>query len=117
MSEATRPHAELPILLASLLLQHAESVMVVVPGLIDDVVGVAVVTDQRVLLVNGRRWNPAAYEFRLGPGLVVEGWQDTDTAMLTIVAEESVRISAIVDKPLAFEAARVIRERVAALTP
>jgi hypothetical protein len=115
MSDATRPHAELPLLLASLLLTGSEAVTVVVPGLIDDIVGVAVVTDQRVLLVNGRRWNPAAYEFRIGPGLVVEGWQDADTAMLTFVAEESVRISAIVDKPLAFEAARVIRERVAML--
>lgn len=115
MSDATRPHAELPLLLASLLLNGSESVDVVVPGLIDDIVGVAVVTDQRVLLVNGRRWNPGAYEFRIGPGLVVEGWQDADTAMLTIVAEESVRIAAIVDKSLAFEAARVIRERVAML--
>ncbi len=117
MSDATRAHAEVPLLLASLLLTSGESVRVVVPGLIDDIVGVAVVTGDRVLLVNGRRWNPAAYEFRIGPGLVVEGWQEADTAMLTFVAEETVRIAAIVDKPLAFEAARTVRELVAAVTP
>lgn len=114
MSEATRPHAEIPMLLSAQLLDDAETVLVAVPGLIGDVVGVAVVTDRRVLLVNGRRWNPVVEEFRLEPGLTVEGWQETDTAMLTFVADRIVRISKIVDKSLAFEAARVVREKVAA---
>lgn len=115
MGEATRPYAEVPVLLAALLLHESETVIVVVPGLIDEEVGVAVVTDRRVLLVNGRRWNPVVSEFAIAPGLTVDGWQDAETAMLTFNAGHSTRLSAIVDKPLAFEAAGVVRDRVAAL--
>lgn len=114
MSEATRPHAELPVLLASMLLDAAERVGVVVPGLVDDIVGVAVVTDRRVLIVNGRRWNPSISEFPIQAGLTVEGWQEADSAMLTFSADRTVRVTSIVDKPLAFEVARQVRERVAA---
>ncbi len=84
----------------------------VVPGLVDDVVGVAVVTDRRVLVVNGRQWRPFVADIPIETGLVVEGWQDETTAMLTFVAGTPVRLTAIVDKPLAFEAARIVREQV-----
>ncbi len=114
MSEATRPHAEVPTLIAAALLGAAESVSVIVPGLLGDVVGVLVVTDHRVLLVSGRRWKPEIHELEFEPDLLVEGWQEADTAMLTFNGDPSLRISAIVDKPLAFEAARLIRERAAA---
>lgn len=114
MSPATRPHAEVPLLVASAMLDDSESVLVVVPGLIGDIVGVAVATDRRVLLVNGRRWSPVVVEIPIAANLRVEGWQDADSAMLTFVGDRTVRISGIVDKPLAFEVARVVRERVAA---
>ncbi|MBS1848950.1 MAG: zinc-ribbon domain-containing protein [Actinobacteria bacterium] len=116
MSDATRPHAEAPLLVASSLVEPDETVLVVVPGLIGDIVGVAMVTDRRVLLVNGRRWNPVVEAFPIDVSLSVEGWQDEQTAMLTFIADRLVRITAIVDKPLAFEVARVVRERVAAST-
>ncbi len=115
MSEATRPYAEVPVLLAAMVLSDSETVIVVVPGLIDEVVGVAVVTDRRVLLVSGRRWKPVVVEFAIAPGLTVEGWQDAQSAMLTFHAGHTARIAGIVDKPLAFEAAGVVRDRVAAM--
>lgn len=113
ISDTTRPFVEAPLLVAATLLDPEETVAVVVPGLIDEVVGIAIVTDRRVLLVDTRRWNPRVTEVAIEPELRVDGWQDADSAMLTFVSDDTVRISGIVDKPLAFEAARIVRESVA----
>ena len=117
IGDATRSHAELPTLIAGAHLRLSEEVDVIVPGLIDGVVGVAVVTNERVLLVNGRRWRPVVIDLPIAPGLTVEGWQDESTAMLTFSGEQIARIESVVDKSLAFYAARIIREHVVRLHP
>jgi hypothetical protein len=117
IGDTTRPHAELPTLLAGSHLRLSEEVMVIVPGLIDSVVGVVVVTSERVLLVNGRHWRPVVIDLPFAPGLTVHGWQDESTAMLTFEGEQTARIESIVDKELAFDAARIVREHVAKLHP
>lgn len=114
IGDQTRAHAEGPLHLAASLLRLPEEVDVVVPGLIDGVVGILVVTNERALLVNTRRWTPVVVDLPIAPGLKVDGWQDEHTAVLTLTGDQVARIEAIVDKPLAFEAARIIRERVAA---
>ncbi len=103
----------MPLHLAATLLRATEEVDVVTPGIIDGVVGVLVVTNERVLIVNTRRWTPVVVEEPIKPGLEVEGWQDESTAVLTFRGDATSRVEAIVDKPLAFEAARIVRERVA----
>ncbi len=114
IGDSTRAHAEMPLHLAATLLRTTEEVDVVTPGIIDGVVGVLVVTNERVLIVNTRRWTPVIVEEPMDPGLKVEGWQDESTAVLTFTGHTTSRVEAIVDKPLAFEAARIVRERVAA---
>lgn len=117
ISDATRSHAEIPTSILGALLRSTEEVTVLVPGLIDQVVGVVAITNERVLLVNGRRWRPVVIDLPIVAGLTVEGWQDEHTAMLTFTGETVARIESIVDKELAFEAARIVREHLARLHP
>ena len=112
LSPATRPHAEMAALIAASHLAADERAEILVPGVIDGVVGVLVVTAGRVLLANGRQWSPVIVEFAIAPGLTVEGWQDETYAQLTFEADQMARIEAILDKQLAFDAARIVRERI-----
>ena len=113
LSPLTRPHAELPVMIAVSHLGHDEQVEIIVPGLVDGEVGIVAVTPSRVLIASGRQWSPALVEFSYAAGLKVLGWQDETYAQLTFEGATAGQIDAIVDKSLAMDAARIIRERVA----
>jgi hypothetical protein len=100
----------------SALLEGHEQVEVMVQGRYQSHLGVAVLTDQRVLLVNEQEWVPAVRSIPLRSDLLVQGWQDDHTASLIFVADgQSITISDIVDGALAQDLARRLRERVATL--
>ena len=69
--------------------------------------------DRRLVIVNEHEWQPDIREIPLTTDLVVQGLQDERTASLTFITEGvGVTISAIADRPLAHEMARLVRERV-----
>jgi hypothetical protein len=97
----------------SALLHEDEQVESIVQGMYQNNAGVAVLTSERVLVVNDHEWKPDQREIKLEPDLVVQGWQDDRTASLVFVTEgQSVTVSMISDRPLAQEMAHAIRAKV-----
>jgi hypothetical protein len=97
----------------SALLHDGEHVDALVQGRYQGHAGVAVLTNERVLLVNDHEWHPDVREVPIVAELVVQGWQDDRTASLVFVSEgQSVTIEMITDRPLAQEMAHLIRARV-----
>lgn len=100
----------------SALLHEGEHVDALVQGRYQNNAGVAVLTSERIMLVNDHEWRPDIREIAITADLVVQGWQDDRTASLTFVAEgRSMTIEMITDRPLAQEMAHMIRSRVADL--
>lgn len=102
--------ATLPICAAGVLLDPDEHVRVAVTGQMLGHPAVVVLTDRRVLVVNGRRWQPIVDTFGLGASLVVRGRHDRHVALLTF--SEGSRLStvdAITDVGLAVELTECIR--------
>jgi hypothetical protein len=100
----------------SAMLHEGERVESLVVGQYQNHAGVAVLTSERILLVNDHEWVPDVREIAITAHLVVQGWQDDRTASLVFVTEGvSVTISLIVDRPVAQEMAHAIRAKVAAL--
>ncbi len=96
------------------LLDEGELVESLVQGVYQNQVGVGVVTDRRVLLVNEHEWVPNIRSIPITEELVVQGWQDDRTASLIFVTEDqSIVFSGIADRPLAQEMAHRVRARVA----
>lgn len=100
----------------SALLRDDEHVDALVQGSYQNNAGLAVLTNERILLVNDHEWRPDIREVPIVAELVVQGWQDDRTAALVFVTEGvSVTIDMIMDRPLAQEMAHLIRARVADL--
>jgi hypothetical protein len=100
----------------SVLLHEGEHVDALVQGRYQSNAGVAVLTNERVLVVNDHEWRPDVREIPVVADLVVQGWQDDRTASLVFVTGgQSVTIEMITDRPLAQEMAHLIRARVADL--
>jgi hypothetical protein len=100
----------------SALLHDGEHVDALVQGRYQHNAGIAVLTDERILVVNDHEWKPDVREIPIVPDLVVQGWQDDRTAALVFVTGGmSVTIEMIMDRPLAQEMAHLIRARVADL--
>jgi hypothetical protein len=100
----------------SALLHDGEHVESLVQGRYQSNAGLAVLTDERIMLLNDHEWRPDIREIAITADLVVQGWQDDRTASLTFVAEgRSMTIEMITDRPLAQEMAHLIRARVADL--
>jgi len=102
--------ATVPICAAGVLLDPDEHVRVAVTGQMLGHPAVVVLTDRRVLVVNGRRWQPIVDTFGLGASLVVRGRHDRHVALLTF--SEGSRLStvdAITDVGLAVELTECIR--------
>ncbi len=100
----------------SALLHEGEHVDALVQGRYQNHAGVAVLTNERVLLVNDHEWRPDVREIDIVADLVVQGWQDDRTASLVFVTGgQSITIEMITDRPLAQEMAHLIRGRVADL--
>lgn len=102
--------AATPICVAAALLRDGEVVRAVVTGQMLGCAAVVVLTDRRLLVVNGRRWQPIVDSFAIGPDLVVRGRHDRHVALLTF--SEGSRLSTvdgIGDVGLAVELAERLR--------
>ncbi|HNB95811.1 MAG TPA: zinc ribbon domain-containing protein [Microthrixaceae bacterium] len=102
--------AEVPISVCGALLVRDEVVLAAVTGQMLGHAAVVVLTNQRVMVVNGRRWQPIVDVFALGPDLVVRGRHDRDVASLTFSdATQLSTVDAIGEVALAVELAERIR--------
>ena len=99
-----------PISVCGALLQHDEVVMGAVVGQMLGHVATVVVTTRRVLVVNGRRWQPIVDTFDITPDLIVRGRHDRDVAALTFADSERLStVDGIADVGLAIEIADRLR--------
>lgn len=102
--------AATPICVAAALLRDGEVVRSVVTGQMLGRAAVVVLTDRRVLVVNGRRWQPIVDSFAIGPDLVVRGRHDRHVALLTFSAGSRLStVDGIGDVGLAVELAERLR--------
>ena len=92
-----RPEAQeeaaIPFSVCGALLAPSEIVMVAVNGQMLGHSAIVVLTNQRVLVINARRWQPIVDVFAIGPELVVRGRHDRDVASLTF--SEGPRLSTV----------------------
>ena len=111
-------HAAVPALtvLASRL-DAGEVVEVIAQGVFLDEPGIVAVTDRRLALINGRHWRPDIIETIYVSDLVVEGWQDQQTAAVGFRwAATRTQIDRIFDVYLAHDVAKRVRAKVASAT-
>lgn len=102
--------AAVPISVCGALLVRDEVVLGAVTGQMLGHPAVVVLTNQRVIIVNGRRWQPIVDVFGLTPDLVVRGRHDRDVASLTFAQGELLStIDGISEVALAVELAERIR--------
>lgn len=102
--------AAVPISVVGALLQADEVVLAAVTGQMLGHPAVVVLTTRRVLVVNGRRWQPIVDVFDVGPDLVVRGRHDRDVAALSFAdASRLSTVDAITEVSLAVELAERIR--------
>jgi hypothetical protein len=102
--------AAVPISVCGALLQHDEVVLAAVTGQMLGHAAVVVLTNRRVLVVNGRRWQPIVDVFEVGPSLMVRGRHDRDVAALTFSDETRLStVDGISEVGLAVELAERIR--------
>jgi hypothetical protein len=101
--------------ITSVLLEEGELVECVVVGKVNELDGVAVLTDRRLLLHNDRQWAIDQLSMPLDAGVQVQGLAEGSTATLTFVREGiAVPVSKIGDVALAQELAQRVRARAAA---
>ncbi|HVX17178.1 MAG TPA: hypothetical protein VHA73_04025 [Acidimicrobiales bacterium] len=110
-------HSAVPSLtVAASRLDSGEHVELVAQGMFNEVPGIVMVTDRRVAIINGRQWQPDIVETIYVSDLVVQGWQDHQTAALAFTwAATRVQIDRIFDVPIAHDIAKRVRERVASV--
>lgn len=102
--------AAAPISVCGALLQRDEVVLCAVTGQMLGQPAVVVLTTQRVLVINGRRWKPIVDVFPLGPQLVVRGRHDRDIAALSFSDDERLStVDNITEVALAVELAERVR--------
>ena len=102
--------AAVPISVCGALLRHGEVVLGAVTGQMLGHVAVVVVTTERVLVVNGRRWQPIVDIFDVGPGLSVRGRHDRDVAALTFSDDDRLAtVDGITEVTMAVDLAERVR--------
>jgi hypothetical protein len=95
------------------ILNDGETVHELVIGRVYAHPGIAVLTNQRLLLANEREYKPDLVEIAVAPPLTVSGMQDDRAASLVFGAGDfSVVIDSIRDKELAQQMASTVRQRV-----
>lgn len=100
--------------ITSVLLEQGELVECLVVGKVNELDGVAVLTDRRLLLHNDRQWAVDQLSMPLDTALQVQGLAEGNTATLTFVRENiGVPVARIADVPLAQELAQRVRARAA----
>ncbi len=117
LSPSSQMASRVALAIAAATLDPGEQVELLVQGLYQNHAGVAILTDRRVVLVNDHEWAADRRVVAITPDLVVQGWQDEQTASLIFVTEGvSATISLISDRLLAQEFAQKTRARVAEAT-
>lgn len=112
LSNSARKAGRAALAVASVLLEAGELVECVVQGKVNDLDGVAVLTDRRILVLNDRQWQPDQISFAYDAALGVQGIAEGGSATLTLQRDGVMaRIVRIGDVPLAQEAAQRIRAR------
>jgi hypothetical protein len=107
-------HAGFPALaVAAISLHDEERVQVLVQGVIGGLWGVALLTDERLLLVTPRLWVPDRITVAIDPDLTVRGWAEGPYASLTFDNGRAVHmVEQITDTILAVELANRLRAEV-----
>ena len=114
MSAGARRAGAVPLGILSTMLREGEVVESVVQGEYQHHPAVVMLTTRRVLIANERHWAPDLRLVPITPDVVVQGWQDDRRATLLFGAEgRGLVVSGIVDRPLARDLARRLRELVA----
>ena len=114
MSAGARRAGAVPLGILSTMLREGEVVEAVVQGEYQHHPAVVMLTTRRVLIANERHWSPDLRLVPITPDVVVQGWQDDRRATLLFGAEgRGLVVSGIVDRPLARDLARRLRELVA----
>jgi hypothetical protein len=118
ISADARERCRVALGIASALLEMGEQVLVVVVGTYHGLPAAALLTSDRVLLVNDHEWSPDRRSIPLAVAPTVQGLQDERVAALTFAADgDAATIAEIVDRAIAHDFARELRARVAALPP
>lgn len=114
LTNSARKSARVALAIVSATLDDGEVVVFLVAGEVDGLPGIAVLTTNRLVLVNERQWRPDRIEFALDSSLTVRGEAAGADATLTIEhAGRTAVIAKIGDVPLAQEMAQRIRARAA----
>ncbi len=99
-----------PFSVVGALLEPDEIVLAAVAGQMLGQPAAVVLSTRRVLVVNGRRWQPIVDVYRLGPDLVVRGRHDRDVAALTFTQGDRMStVDGITEVGLAVELAERLR--------
>ena len=114
MSAGARRAGAVPLGILSTMLLEGEVVESVVQGEYQHHPAVVMLTTRRVLIANERHWAPDLRLVPITPEVVVQGWQDDRRATLLFGSDgRGLVVSGIVDRPLARDLARRLRELVA----
>lgn len=114
LGNAGRRSGRVALAVTSALLDEGEIVECAVQGRFNGADGVAVLTNERVLVVNDRSWKPDVLEIEVDGSTTVQGWQDDRTAALVFQrADQSATVDKIGDRHLAMEFAQRLRARAA----
>ncbi|MFO7280123.1 MAG: hypothetical protein C0P77_006925 [Thermoanaerobacterales bacterium] len=91
-------------------LRDGDVVAVAVQGRFRGEQAVAALVEGRVVIVNDRQWKPDIVELPVDGSLVVQGWQDERSAVLTFISGDRHEVvERIGDRALAMELAQRIR--------
>jgi len=115
LGNSARKASRVALGITSVLLEEGELVECLVAGKVNELDGVAVLTDRRLLLHNDRQWAVDQLSLPVDAALGVQGLADGGTATLTFTREAiAVPVSRIADVPLAQELAQRVRARAVA---
>jgi hypothetical protein len=114
LSNSHRKAARTALGIASVLLDEGELVECLVGGKVNELDGVVVLTNRRLLIVNDRQWVPDQLSLPVDQGVTVRGEAAGTTASLTIQRENlAAVVTKVSDVQLAQELAQRIRGRAA----
>lgn len=113
LSGGARKAGHAAFLVLSHVLDEGEMVLSLTACRFRGAVGALALTDQRLLVVNAREWEPDVLPIGLEPGLTVQGWSDERRAALVFTRDgHELVVDQIADPALAQEIASGVRSRV-----
>ena len=114
LSNTSKKSSRIAAGIVSVLLEPGELVECLVAGKVQDLDGLVVLTNKRLVVVNDRQFDPDVVSFAVDAGLTVRGQAEGNTATLTLSRESTyAQVARITDVQLAQELAQRIRARAA----